>query len=72
MTNKPHTINMTANELNDFFVSSGPNVVKNIKPDQDFIVHLKNRINNLFFLSPVTEIEIVNIVRNFKPKTSCG
>ena len=62
-----------AKEFNDFFVNIGKKLANNIDVNQndrnvkDYI----EKVNNSFFLSPVTEEELIDVVKGCKCKYSC-
>ena len=60
--------NMSADELNDYFVNLGPNAVKGIQPQNIFNNYLQNRVSNSFFIMPVVNVEIINFANSFAPK----
>ncbi len=58
--------------FNNFFVSVGPDLEKNIKPPQGGATykHIIDRNPFTIFLHEVTRKEIIDIVKNLKNKTS--
>ncbi len=63
-------VGLSAEDLNNFFVSLGPETVKNIVPKNDFKKYLKNRVSSSFFINPVTADEIINVVKHLPAKAS--
>ena len=63
-----------ANEFNEFFTNIGPNLEKNIPNLQGkhFSEFITKRVDKSIFLKPVTDVEIINLVKSFKSKHSCG
>ena len=72
--NKIHDPQSIADAFNNFYVNIGPNLANNIPSTTlnaiDFMPQIN--ISNSFFLAPTTPIEILNIIRNLKPKCSSG
>ena len=64
--------NMPADELKDYFVNLGPNAVKGIQPQNIFNKYLQNRASNSFFIMPVVNVEIINIINSFASKAFFG
>ena len=60
--------NMSADELNDYFVNPGPNAVKGIRPQNIFNKYLQNLFSNSFFIMPVVNVEIINIANSLHQK----
>ena len=68
-----HDRTVIANEFNTFFANVGPNLAMTIPViDNGPSIHdyLGNGNINSMFLNPVSEDEIINIVKSFKPKHS--
>ena len=63
---------INANVLNKFFAELGINTTKNIKRTDSFVKYLQSSPINSFFLSPITPIEICEITKSLKNKTSVG
>ena len=62
-----------ADEFNNFFVSVGPNLAKNITVIDgaaSIYDYMGYQNRNSMFVHPVTEIEIINVVKCCKPKNS--
>ena len=61
------------NKFNEYFVNVGPNLDKKIErlksSHRDF---LTKGVSESFFLCPVTDCEIIDLVNLCKNKTSCG
>ncbi len=58
-----------ANTLNDHF---GSRMANNIKPSKSYKDFLNNPNILNFYLYPTDKIEIYNVIKNLKPKHSCG
>ena len=58
--------------LNNYFVESGPNAVKNLKTNVSFRKYLKNGISESIFLSPVNDYELMQCVNTIASKHSKG
>ena len=74
-SNNSHITNheSIANGFNNFYVNLGPQLAQNIPAHQLPIDSTTNNNNpHSFFFTPVTPIEILKIVHNLRPKTSCG
>ena len=58
--------------FNNFFSNIGPKLAEQIETPADETIYdyLRNPIENSMFLSPIVEADIINIVNNFKSKTS--
>jgi exonuclease III len=62
-----------ANEFNNFYVNLGPQLAQNIPQNQANPEPINSiNIPHSFFFTPVTPVEILQIVHNMKPKTSSG
>ena len=63
-----------SNHFNIFFTNIGPSLARKIQNcnECDFNKFLTCNITNTIFLNVVTENEIINIVSNFKAKSSYG
>ena len=63
-----------ANGFNNFFVRVGPSLAKNIPlcENNSFRDYITNRSEATMFLEPTCEKEIVNVIKAFQNKTSCG
>ena len=62
-----------ASTFNDFFVNIGNTVENKIpKGRKNYRDFLKNSIQNTIFLSPVSDEEIFDMLRNINSKKSCG
>ena len=66
----PCFYNMTADDLNNFFINLGPITVKNISPRNSFSKYLHKRILSSFYIKPVTNQEILTIAKQLSSKTS--
>ena len=62
------------NNFNEYFSNIGTKLAKSIPniPGKRVTEYITNRNKNTIFLTPVTEQEILGIVRLFKNKHSCG
>ena len=62
------------NNFNEYFSNIGTKLAKSIPniPGKRVTDYITNRNKNTIFLTPVTEQEILGIVRLFKNKHSCG
>ena len=58
--------------FNDYFISIGDSFGNQCSSQSDFRKYLHGNYCNSFYLSPVTEGEILEIVRNFKANKSAG
>ena len=62
-----------ANSFNDYYVSVGPNLAKNIKPSTNNKLKLPTvRSPHSFFMQPCDFAEVAGIIKNLKPKSSFG
>lgn len=57
--------------FNNFFVNVGNELAKNIKPDRTENLNV-NRLPNSFYLTPITDTEIILHINNLKNNTSPG
>ena len=63
-----------SNGFNDYFVDIGKTLANNIKSfpgDATGLLPHRN-LPHSFFFEPVTQCEMINIIKSLKPKTSCG
>ena len=61
-----------ANRFNEFYTNLGPSLAKKLPAsDIDPISYIKNGVNKTIYLRPVTEMEVIKILRNMK-KSSAG
>ena len=60
------------NAFNNYFVNIGPKLASKIEklPNQDYSHFMGNRNESSMFLSPITENDLLEVVKNFKPKNS--
>ena len=62
-----------ANGFNDFYVQVGPNLATKIEDaDLNFDEFLKNKVEDDFKFSRISEVDILQIIRQMKPKISSG
>ena len=61
-----------ANGFNNFFVNVGPNLAKEIQTPSNVKMsdYMPDPNANTMFMQPVTELEIINVIKNFGNKTS--
>ncbi len=63
--------NMSADDLNNFFVWLGPDAVKDILPPRNDVKHYLGKSNaQSFFINPVTCAEIMSVVQSLPCKSS--
>ncbi len=74
MINKKHTEldNFKPDDINNFFTELGLNARNNIKPVNHFKNHLLDSNCNSIFLKPVSDFELINIVKAMPAKLSHG
>jgi len=66
----PQTI---SNDFNDFFVNIGPKLASKIKSNgKKYYDYMKNPVQDSFFMSPITEEEIIKIISKFDQNKSPG
>ena len=65
--------NQIPEHFNDFFINIGPNQVSQI-PDTNtnFSTYLSKSIDNTMFFNPITEDEVLEVVKNLDAKKSTG
>ena len=63
---------ISSNVINDYFVSLGPNAVKNVSPITSYTDYLKNPCVNSISLTPVTSNEIEHYSNNLESEHSCS
>ena len=64
-----------ANGFNNYFVNVGPSLAENIPATDTYFSHYlpaSTKVKNSLFLNPVTEVDILQLVANVKPKKSKG
>ena len=62
-----------SNKMNEFFCTVGDNLSKTIpKIPGSFTKYLKNKLDETFFINPVTEQEVMNCMKQLNPKKSAG
>ena len=63
-----------ADTFNKYFTNIGPNLASEIKTpgNVSYTKYLKNETKHIFHFEPVTETTVTKIIKNLKPKTSCG
>ena len=61
-----------SNEFNDYFVNIGSNLAQKIDnvPNSDYSLFMSEKVKNSMYISPISELEILDIVKRFKNKTS--
>ena len=66
--------NAIVENLNNFFINIGPNLVRNINinPNTSFQTYLTKHIISLFHFSLVNENEVNKILKSLRTKTSSG
>ena len=65
--------NLIANDFNDYFVNTGPNLAKKFNRDSDgFFKFLKGSYNDSMFLYDTSYDEVHKVIDKMATKTSCG
>jgi hypothetical protein len=66
------TYNISANDLNNYFVELGLNAVKDVPPARNhFAMYLKRRATESFFVSPISCSEIIAVVKTLPSNSFC-
>jgi len=61
-----------AESFNDFFANVGPDLAAKIPSTTDFKDYLEDNHPNSFYLSPITEHDIINEIHRLKPHKAMG
>ncbi len=69
-SNINHFGELSANEINNFFVNIGPNTTKHLIPPRCLTDYLAPLVPHTMFLTPTTPTEIISVVTAMQPKLS--